>query len=73
DEQHEIREEWPDEYDDEGNLIREAGSEVTQEYRPAGDRYSLRPSELAWFVIAGQGARMAEIERRLEALDAARE
>src|SRR5690606_1048349 len=51
DEQTEIRDEWPDEYDDEGNLIREAGSEVTQESRPAGDRYSLRPSELAHFVM----------------------
>ncbi|WP_305067667.1 hypothetical protein [Lysobacter sp. GX 14042] len=69
DEQPEIRDEWPDEYDDEGNLIREAGSEVTQEYRPAGDRYSLRPTELAHFVLRGLAHRQDELERRLAALD----
>lgn len=69
DEQPEIRDEWPDEYDDEGNLIREAGSEVTQEYRPAGDRYSLRPTELAHFVLRGLAHRQDELERRLAALE----
>jgi len=68
-EQPEILDEWPDEHDDEGNLIREAGSEVTQEYRPAGDRYSLRPTELAHFVLRGLAHRQDELERRLAALE----
>ncbi|MFC4727356.1 hypothetical protein, partial [Coralloluteibacterium thermophilus] len=70
DEQHEIREEWPDEYDDEGNLVRAAGSAVVQEAAPAGDRYSLRPSELAWFVLRGLAQRQESLEARVAALEA---
>lgn len=54
-------EEWPDLFDAEGMLVkpagsriikpaREAGSQIVQEHRPAGDRYSLRPDELRCFV-----------------------
>lgn len=53
--------------DDDGNVIKEAvkaGRELVQEYRPAGDRYSLRPSELQFFIARGQEERI----RRLEAL-----
>lgn len=43
--------------------------EVMQEYRPAGDRYSLRPSELAHFIMRGVVARQDDLERRLAALE----
>lgn len=62
--------EWPAQeevLDEEGNVIQpaiEAGRELVQEYRPAGDRYSLRPSELQFFIGRGQEERL----RRLEAL-----
>ncbi len=70
DEQPEVWNEWPAQEevrDEEGNVIQpaiEAGRELVQEYRPAGDRYSLRPSELQFFIARGQEERI----RRLEAL-----
>ena len=42
--------------------------EVTQEHRPAGNRYSLRPSELAHFIMRGLVHRLD----RLEALESQR-
>lgn len=77
DEQPEVWDEWParDEVRDEetGDVILpavEAGRELVQPYRAAGDRYSLRPSELAWFVIRGQAARQDALEARIAALEA---
>lgn len=70
DESPEVWNEWPakDEViDDAGNLVSPAtpaGRELTSEYIPAGDRYSLRPSELQFFIARGQEERI----RRLEAL-----
>lgn len=70
DETQEVWNEWPAQEevrDEEGNVVqpaREAGRELVQEYRPAGDRYSLRPSELQFFIALGQEERI----RRLEAL-----
>lgn len=70
DEQLELWNEWPDRavvIDKDGNIVQEAveaGREIVQEYRPAGDRYSLRPSELQFFIARGQEERI----RRLEAL-----
>lgn len=52
DEQEEIIESWSDEYDKEGNLIREAGSLVTQDYRDAGSRYAIRYDELIMFILS---------------------
>jgi len=50
--------------------VKDAESgEVTQEYRPAGDRYSLRPTELAHFVMRGLAWRQDQIEARLAALE----
>lgn len=43
---------------------------VLQETVPAGDVYSLRPTELANFVMCGLVHRQDEIERRLKALEA---
>jgi len=43
---------WPDEYDDEGNLIREAGIEVIEPAREAGDRYGIRYDELFAFILS---------------------
>lgn len=43
--------------------------EVLQEVLPAGDVYSLRPTELAFFVMRGLAHRQDELERRLAALE----
>lgn len=43
--------------------------EVLQEALPAGDVYSLRPTELAFFVMRGLAHRQDELERRLAALE----
>lgn len=70
DEQPEVWSEWPEQEevrDEDGNVIQpaiEAGRELVQEYRPAGDLYSLRPSELQFFIARGQEERL----RKLEAL-----
>ena len=48
----EVVDEWGDEYDDAGNLIRQAGSQIVQEYRPAGNRYGVRYEEVLAFIIA---------------------
>jgi hypothetical protein len=41
-EQPEIVESWDDEFDEVGSLRRAAGTEVIQEFRPAGDRFGIR-------------------------------
>jgi hypothetical protein len=40
----------------------EETGEVVQEYRPAGDRYSLRPDQLALFLARGFDARLKALE-----------
>ncbi len=73
DELPEIRNEWealPQVVDDFGNLVqeaREAGFEVVQEYRPAGDRYSFRMDELLAFIARGLAHRLDAVEQRLAA------
>jgi len=73
DELPEIRNEWealPQVVDDFGNLVqeaREAGFEVVQEYRPAGDRYSFRMDELLAFIARGLAHRLDVVEQRLAA------
>lgn len=52
DEQEEIIQSWENEYDGNGALTRSAGSEVVQEYRPAGNRYGVRYEELLAFIIS---------------------
>lgn len=51
---------------EQGELIREAWSEVTL---PAGDRFSFRMDELLAFVARGQAARLDAMEARLAALE----
>lgn len=69
----EIRHEWPAQpqvVDDFGNLVREAvdaGFEVVQEHRPAGDRYSFRMDELLAFIARGLAHRIDAVEQRLSA------
>jgi len=59
---------WPAQdavLDDAGNVVTpaiEAGSEITQEYRPAGDRYSFRHDELLLFIARGFAARLDALE-----------
>jgi len=68
DELPEIVTSWPAQdavLDDAGNVITpavEAGSEITQQYRPAGDRYSFRHDELLLFIARGFAARLDALE-----------
>lgn len=59
-----------DEWDETPEVRNEETGEVMQERRPAGDRYSLRPSELENFIMRGIVARQDAIEARLAALEA---
>lgn len=69
DELPEVVSSWPAQdavLDDAGNVITpaiEAGSEVTQAYRPAGDRYSFRTDELLLFIARGFAARLDALEK----------
>ncbi len=73
DELPEIRNEWPatpQVVDDFGNLVQEAadaGFEIVQEHRPAGDRYSFRMDELLAFIARGMAHRLDAMEQRLAA------
>ena len=63
----ELPEQWediPEELDDTGNVTREAGRELVQEYRPAGDRYSFRTDELLLFMARGFAARLDALEAK---------
>jgi hypothetical protein len=70
DEQPEIVYSWPARdavLDEAGNVITpaiEAGSEVTQAYRAAGDRYSFRTDELLLFMARGFTARLDALEAK---------
>lgn len=68
-EQQEFVHSWGEERDEDGSITREAGSEVVQEYQPAGDRYSLRPSELEAFCRRALAADRDALEARLSALE----
>ena len=63
----EVTESWPDEFNADGELIQAGGARIAQEYRPAGDRYGLRTSELESFIAAGMAHRMDALEARLAA------
>ncbi|WP_313319529.1 tail fiber domain-containing protein [Stenotrophomonas sp.] len=71
DELPEIRDEWealPQVVDDFGNVVQEAleaGFEIVQEHRPAGDRYSFRMDELLAFIARGLAHRLDAMEQRL--------
>ncbi|HDS1648997.1 TPA: tail fiber domain-containing protein [Stenotrophomonas maltophilia] len=69
--------EWEEERDDEGNIVREAGRELVQEAREAGNRYSFRKEELLCFMVSAlaaendlQAAKMEALDARLTALEA---
>lgn len=49
----------------EQKLVRAAGSRVTREARPAGDRYGFRTDELLLFIARGFDARLAALETKL--------
>lgn len=52
DAEEEIIDTWADEYDEDGELIREASSQIIQPKIEAGSRYAIRYDELAMFIIA---------------------
>jgi len=61
---------WPSQdavLDDAGNVVTpavEAGSEITQAYRPAGNLYSFRTDELLLFMARGFAARLDALEAK---------
>lgn len=73
DELPEICNKWgalPQVVDDFGNIAqeaRDAGFEIVQAYRPAGDRYSFRMDELLAFTARGIAHRLDAMEQRLAA------
>lgn len=69
-EQPEQWHDWPNELDDDGNVIREAGRELLQPARAAGDRYSFRKEELLCFLVAAMARQHDELAERVAALEA---
>ncbi len=63
--------EWPEERDEDGNVIREAGREMVQEARPAGDRYSFRKEELLCLCMTAMAIQHDDLESRVAALEKA--
>lgn len=61
--QEEVMDVWADEFDDEGELVRAAGREITQPFVPAGSRYGVRYEE----ALALEAALMRRTTQRLEA------
>lgn len=57
-----------DEWGETPEVLDPETGEVLQDYRPAGDLYSLRPTELAHFILSGVVARQDALEKRLTAL-----
>lgn len=53
-----------DKWDETPEVKDEETGEVTQEYRPAGDRYSFRMDQLCLFMAAGFEARLAALEAK---------
>lgn len=52
-----------DAWEEEPELRDEATGEVMQAHRPAGDRYSLRPDQLHFFIARGQEERLRRLEQ----------
>ncbi|NNH35711.1 hypothetical protein HLH12_09155 [Acinetobacter sp. NIPH 2377] len=52
DEKPEEIETWDDEFNEEGDLIRAAGSQVINDYQEGGSRYAVRYDELSMFILA---------------------
>lgn len=68
-EQQEVVHSWDEERDEDGSMRREAGSEVVQEYRPAGNRFGLRPSGLDAFCRRSLIADRDAMQLRIAALE----
>jgi len=63
--------EWDAEVDpDTGEVTREAGRELVQAAREAGDRYSFRKEELLCFLVSAMARQHDELEDRVAALEA---
>lgn len=52
-----------DEWEERPESVDSETGEVVDEYRPAGDRYSLRPDELHFFIARGQEERLRRLEQ----------
>lgn len=62
--------EWPEERDEDGNVTREAGRELVQEGRPAGDRYSFRKEELLCLCMTAMAIQHDELQVKVDSLAA---
>ena len=69
DEEPEIKETLPAEYDDEGNEITPEREEVTQHYRPAGNRYGIRYDHAEALEAAYQRRKIKQLEDRIILLE----
>lgn len=65
-----VMESWEAVVDEEGNVLTEAGSREVLPAQTAGDRYSFRSDQLAFFVARGLAAELDEVAARLDALEA---
>lgn len=54
-----------DEWEEQAEIRDEETGEIIQEHRAAGERYSLRPDELHFFIARGQEERLRRIEQAL--------
>lgn len=67
--QEEVIDVWADEFDDEGELVRAAGREITQPFVPAGNRYGVRYEEALALEAALMRRTTKRLAARLEALE----
>lgn len=72
----EVKRTWPAQpeiRDGFGSIVQEAmsaGEEITQQYRPAGDRYSFRKEELLWWICRAMFVQQDRMRVRLERVEA---
>lgn len=72
----EIKRTWPAQpeiRDNFGAIVQEgmeAGEEIVQAYRPAGDRYSFRKEELLWWICRAMFAQQDRLRVRIERVEA---
>lgn len=62
---------WEEDRDEDGNVTLEAGSEITEPYRPAGNRYSFRKEELLWWCMRAMFAEHDALVKRVAAMESA--
>ncbi|MFT4041508.1 MAG: tail fiber domain-containing protein, partial [Thermomicrobiales bacterium] len=62
---------WDAEYDEDGNVVREAGSAIVTEAVEAGDRYGFRREELLTWITRALAVQLDSLDARVTALESA--